>query len=255
MTKTQPIPCTREEISKLIEVTREEPFYFMLFTVAKLTGRRLGELYGSQKKIETGRKVVGNKIEYDRNGNPVPLAKTIGIYKKVPNEWLGGVKVEEVDLDKGTMKVWVLKRGKLNMYTKEEEEFDTPVIAEQDLSDEYQIKFAISEFYATANNIDEENAQDYIHKLKARRNVILNMMQVYLAKFNNKVIIDDFRKEIEKAKKAAIKDGKLHKYPWYLNEMRVVGTFIGIRENISEKIADQLFADMLEEENSKGGET
>lgn len=113
MTKTEPIPCTKEEINRLIEATRDEPFYYMLFTVAKLTGRRLGELYGSQKKKEVGRKVVGNKIEYDMDGMAVPLAKTIGIYKKIPNEWEGGVKVEDVDLEKGLMKVWVLKRRKL----------------------------------------------------------------------------------------------------------------------------------------------
>ena len=111
MVKTQVIPCSQEEMKKIIDASMSEPFYFMLFTVAKLTGRRLGELYGSQETKEIGRKIIGNKIEYDREGKAVPLSKTRAIVKKIPNQWKGGVKLQDIDLEKGIMKVWVLKRG------------------------------------------------------------------------------------------------------------------------------------------------
>jgi len=112
MPKTEPIPCTREEIEKIIEASAKNDFYYMLFLTAKKTGRRLGELYGSQRKKEIARKIIGKKIEYDEKGNQVPLAKTRAIYKRVPGEWDGGVKVKDIDLEKGLMKVWVLKRRK-----------------------------------------------------------------------------------------------------------------------------------------------
>lgn len=113
MAKTEVIPCTKEEMDKLIEQSIGNDFYYMFFMVAKTTGRRIGELYGTPKKIEVGRKVVGKKIEYDENGNEVPLAKTRTIYKKIPNEYVGGVKVKDIDFQTGIMKVWVLKRRKL----------------------------------------------------------------------------------------------------------------------------------------------
>ena len=134
-----------------------------------------------------------------------------------------------------------------------DEEQDKMVMAEQDLSDEFQIKFAISNFYSIATEINENNAQDYIMKLKAHRNVIKNMMYVYLAKFNNQVILDDFVKELEKAKTETIKDGKINRYEWYFNEMKVIGTFLGIRENIAEKGAEQLLNAMIEEEKDNEG--
>jgi len=112
MAKTDPVPCTREEIEKLLEVSIENDFYYMLFLTAKTTGRRLGELYGNQKKKEISRKIIGKKVEYDLKGNPIALSKTRAIYKKIPNEWDGGVQVKDVDFDNGIMKIWVLKRGK-----------------------------------------------------------------------------------------------------------------------------------------------
>jgi len=112
MTKSEIEPCSREEINKLMEVTIENDFYYMFFLTAKTTGRRIGELYGNQKKIETGRKIIGKKVEYDEKGNPVPLARTRAIYKRVPNQWDGGVQVKDINFDTNMMKVWVLKRGK-----------------------------------------------------------------------------------------------------------------------------------------------
>lgn len=111
--KTDIIPCTKEEIDKLLEATMENDFYYMFFLVAKTTGRRIGELYGNQKKKEVGRKIIGKKVEYDEKGNPIALSKTRAIYKRIPNEYEGGVQVKDIDFEKSIMKVWVLKRRKL----------------------------------------------------------------------------------------------------------------------------------------------
>ena len=135
-------------------------------------------------------------------------------------------------------------------YFKDEEK-QKSVPADQDFSDEFQIRFSISEFYQVANTINDDNAQDSIMKLKARRNVIINMMHVYLSKFNNKPIMDDFINALKRAKKDAVKDRKLYKYVQYLNEIRTVGKFLGIRENISDKLAEQLLNVILEEEKSQ----
>jgi len=112
MPKSEIIPLTKEEMDKLMEVSIENDFYYMFFLVAKTTGRRIGELYGSQKKKEVGRKIIGKKVEYDEKGNQIALAKTRVIYKRIPNEWEGGVKVKDIDLNTGMMRVWVLKRRK-----------------------------------------------------------------------------------------------------------------------------------------------
>jgi len=110
--KGEVIPLNREQIASLILASMEEDFYYMLFSVAKSTGRRLGELYGTQRYREVGRKIVGKKIEKDEKGNDVALAKTRGIYKKIPGAWQYGVKVKDINIADGLMKVWVLKRKK-----------------------------------------------------------------------------------------------------------------------------------------------
>jgi hypothetical protein len=112
MTKTQIIPCTKEEMDKLLESSLDNDFYYMFFSVAKTTGRRIGELYGNQKKKEIGRKIIGKKTEYDEKGKEIALSKTRVIYKRIPNQYEGGVQVKDIDFDKGIMKVWVLKRRK-----------------------------------------------------------------------------------------------------------------------------------------------
>lgn len=45
MPKTYPIPCTKEEIDALIAQAIDNDFYYTLFSLAKTTGRRLGEYY------------------------------------------------------------------------------------------------------------------------------------------------------------------------------------------------------------------
>lgn len=112
MPKGEIVPCTKEEMDSLMETTLENDFYYMLFLTAKTTGRRLGELFGNQKKKEIGRKVIGYKTEYDRDGNAIALSRTRAVYKKIPGEFEGGVKVKDIDFEKHTMKVWVLKRRK-----------------------------------------------------------------------------------------------------------------------------------------------
>lgn len=44
MVKTFPVPCTKEEINKMLDAVVVDDFYYTLFYIAKSTGRRLGEL-------------------------------------------------------------------------------------------------------------------------------------------------------------------------------------------------------------------
>lgn len=113
MPKKEVIPCTKEEMDAILEKAIDNDFYYMFFLTAKTTGRRIGELYGSQLKEEVGRKIVGKKVEKDENGNDIALSKTRAIFKRVPDKWVGGVQVKDIDFEKGIMKVWVLKRRKL----------------------------------------------------------------------------------------------------------------------------------------------
>jgi len=90
------------------EIEKTDEFDYMLFTVLKTTGRRIGELYGIEETKQIKKKIVGKKIVYIE-GKPVQVDRTIPIYKKT-GKWLFGVKVKDLDLEKGLMKVWVLKR-------------------------------------------------------------------------------------------------------------------------------------------------
>ena len=61
--KTEPIPCTREEMDNLITASIEDDFYHLLFKTARKTGRRLGEYYDVQvKDIDFDRKVMMTKV-------------------------------------------------------------------------------------------------------------------------------------------------------------------------------------------------
>jgi len=63
MPKTEPIPCTREEMDKILEASMEDEFFYMLFKVARKTGRRLGEYYDVQvKDVDFDRKVMMTKV-------------------------------------------------------------------------------------------------------------------------------------------------------------------------------------------------
>ena len=111
MPKQQITPITKEEMNRLMEVIeKSNEFDFMLFSVLKSTGRRIGELFGIEERIEKGRKIVGKRKVYI-DGKPLEVDKTIPIYKN-SGSWIYGVKLKDIDLERGTMKVWVLKRRK-----------------------------------------------------------------------------------------------------------------------------------------------
>lgn len=107
--KEQIIPCTEEEMNALLDAASEKEFLYMLFYLAKTTGRRLGEFYGVEGKIQKGVKVVGKQQVFDREGNKIFIDKVIPLYKKT-NEWSYGVQVKDIDFERKIMKVWVLKR-------------------------------------------------------------------------------------------------------------------------------------------------
>lgn len=112
MPKEQIVPCTPEEMEALLNASMDDDFFYMLFYLAKTTGRRLGEFYGVQEKEEVGRKVVGQKKVYDKDGNIIYIDKTVPVYEIKGMRWRYGVRVRDIDLERGTMKVWVLKRKK-----------------------------------------------------------------------------------------------------------------------------------------------
>jgi len=61
--KTDIVPCSKEEIEKIIDASMDNDFYYLLFKVAKKTGRRLGEYYDVQvKDIDFERKVMMTKV-------------------------------------------------------------------------------------------------------------------------------------------------------------------------------------------------
>jgi len=61
--KSEPVPCTREEMDALIESAIDNDFFYMLFKVARKTGRRLGEYYNVQvKDVDFERKVMMTQV-------------------------------------------------------------------------------------------------------------------------------------------------------------------------------------------------
>jgi integrase/recombinase XerD len=61
--KQQIQPCNKEEMDALINASMEDDFFYMLFKVAKKTGRRLGEYFEVRvKDIDYDRKVMLTKV-------------------------------------------------------------------------------------------------------------------------------------------------------------------------------------------------
>ncbi|HDZ60192.1 MAG TPA: hypothetical protein ENH46_00640 [Candidatus Pacearchaeota archaeon] len=174
MPKTDIIPCTKEEMDKLIEASIDDDFYYMIFNVAKTTGRRLGELYGNQKKKEIGRKKIGKRIVYiDGKQTAIDVNRTI--YKKIPNQWDGGVKVKDIDFDENLMKIWVLKRGKA-------------IQDESILTNEVK---KIIKHYILKNNLKEN---DYLFRGKTYRAIQEAVTRYYKkGEINHKVSFHNFR--------------------------------------------------------------
>jgi len=105
MTKQAPEPLTKEEMNDLLTSASSNDFYYMLFNVARSTGRRIGELYGVEQKEEIGSKDSGRK---NKKGEPIML-KT---YKYTGNYQFGVQVKDIIKHEDGTsiMRVWVLKR-------------------------------------------------------------------------------------------------------------------------------------------------
>lgn len=105
MPKKPPEPLTPEEMDSLVTAASGNDFYFMLFNVAKTTGRRIGELYGVEKKECIGEKESSRR---KKDGTPVMLK----VYKYT-GDYHFGVQVKDIIFEEdgtATMKVWVLKR-------------------------------------------------------------------------------------------------------------------------------------------------
>lgn len=110
MTKEYPIPLTKEQADAIIaEAEKSDDFDHMIFLTLKLTGRRIGELYGRRDQQEISRKIIGSKKIYKIDGTMEEVARTIPVYKRF-STYTYGVKVKDIDLVNGLMKVWVLKR-------------------------------------------------------------------------------------------------------------------------------------------------
>ena len=73
MPKTAIVPCTKEEMSKIVETSMEDEFYYTLFMLAKKTGRRLGEYYD----------VKVQDLDFDRG---VMMTKVLKKRKKIEKE-------------------------------------------------------------------------------------------------------------------------------------------------------------------------
>lgn len=98
MPKSEIIPCTREEMDKLIEASMNDDFFYMFFKVARKTGRRLGEYYGEpEKEIIEEIKLPNGKVKK---------------IKKNTGKFNDGVKVKDIDFERKVMMTKVLKRRK-----------------------------------------------------------------------------------------------------------------------------------------------
>ena len=112
--KKAPELLTEEEVNKLLVATSDKIFYYTLFRLARVTGRRLGEFYGVEDKILIGEKVLDKtKKVYAESGKQIEVHIKRKIYKKL-GTFKYGLQVKDFLFQKdgtGIMKTWVLKRG------------------------------------------------------------------------------------------------------------------------------------------------
>jgi len=118
------------------------------------------------------------------------------------------------------------------------------IIADQDMTDEMRIQFAIDKFYEFMESFKKTN--ENVKKIKFMRNNLINMIDTYLKKFQNNLIMQNFYDRLTEAKENATVNGKLNKYLQCMNEIRVIQEFKGIRENIAYKLADDFINQCLE---------
>jgi|TARA_R100000093_G_scaffold70867_3_gene45041 integrase/recombinase XerD len=76
MPKTETIPCTKEEIDKIVNASIDNDYFFMLFMVAKTTGRRLGEYH----------KVKVKDIHENPDGTKIMITQVLKRKKYVDKE-------------------------------------------------------------------------------------------------------------------------------------------------------------------------
>jgi len=63
MVKSAPIPCTKEEMDAIIAASKEDRYAYLLFKVARKTGRRLGEYYEVQvRDFDPENKIMLTKV-------------------------------------------------------------------------------------------------------------------------------------------------------------------------------------------------
>ena len=224
MTQTELL--SKEEIALIIdEAERTDEFDYMLFLTLKTTGRRIGELYGVEEITEIGKKMVGKKIIYI-NGERTEVDKTAPIYKK-SGHWIYGVKVKDIDLEKGTMKVYVLKR---RQYIQDE----TILLPE--------VVRVISQ-YIKKNRL---NLDDYVFRKKKRTmRQIQNRIKMYARKtgINKRVTIHNFRHYfITELKRRGWSDDKIIKLTGHRSAqvLRIYDHIVAtdLREEAMESIRD-----------------
>lgn len=107
--KFEPMPLTTEEKNKILSAASDDDFDYMLFSVLATTGRRIGELYGTEETKVVGVKPLEQTKVIYIDGKRQIVNKTLSQYKKL-GKWKFGVKVKDINFDRGTMAVWVLKR-------------------------------------------------------------------------------------------------------------------------------------------------
>ena len=112
------------------------------------------------------------------------------------------------------------------------------------------IQLWIDKFYEINEKFTGQ--RDQFNHLRNIRNNIKNKMDSYLKTFRNQPIMDDFYTQLIQARNDATIQGKLNRYKQYMNEIRVIQEFKGIQDNITEKLADQLYDQWTtwEEENN-----
>lgn len=173
MERPKLVPCTKEEMDRLIESSMDNDFYYMLFKVARKTGRRLGEYYGTPEMI-----VIGQEEYIDKDGN-----KKVRDKKKKTNKYVGGVKVKDILPERKVMMTQVLKRRR---------KIEREAILNDDLLQTIQI-------YIRKNKLNEE---DFLFRgitLKNRKGISYRQVQNRIisyakkAKINHKVCFHNFR--------------------------------------------------------------
>jgi len=130
------------------------------------------------------------------------------------------------------------------------QELPQQFLADPNLTDEQRIQFNIDEFYQMMKSF--ANDPDKVLQVKLMRNNIINMVDSYLRKFDNPAITKEFYRRLTIAKDHATKGNRVHKYNQYMNEIRLTQEYLGMSENIADKLAEQLFNQWKEWEEQHG---